>query len=415
MKAWKEITHYAGFDWAKTHHDVIVIDAAGKIVADFRIEHTAAGWQQWREQLEVFPALAVAIETSQGAAIEKLLDGGCTVYPVNPKSAQRYRERKVPSGNKTDKVDAWSLGDALRVDGHGWKALEPQDPLTQELRLLCRDEVALIEERTALINQLQQTLYEYYPAALEAFEDWTKPAAWAFVEAFSTPEILTKAGKRKWQNFLHAQKLYYSETNAKRLEIFARADCFAGSPATTRAKSRLALTRAKQLALLQRQLDQYRAEIEKLFAQHPDHDLFGSLPGAGPKLAPRLLSEIGDNRDVFSDPQALQCYAGTAPVSYQSGKIHMVRLRRQCNKRLRSAVHLWANLSRQTCPWAQTYYTHLISKGKSHACALRCLGQRWLKILWKMWQTRMRYDAELHQKNQLLHGSWVLKIKPAAN
>jgi len=241
MKTWKEITHYAGFDWAKDHHDVIVLDPAGKIVADFRIEHTAAGWQHWREQLETFPALAVAIETSQGAAIEKLLDGGCTVYPVNPKSAQRYRERKVPSGNKTDKADAWSLGDALRVDGHGWKALEPQDPLTQELRLLCRDEVALIEERTALINQLQQTLYEYYPAALEAFEDWTKPAAWAFVEAFSTPEILTKAGKRKWQNFLHAQKLYYSETNAKRLEIFARADRFAGSPATTRAKNRTPL------------------------------------------------------------------------------------------------------------------------------------------------------------------------------
>jgi hypothetical protein len=65
----------------------------------------------------------------------------------------------------------------------------------QQLRLLCRDEVALIEQRTALINQLQQALYEYYPAALEAFQDWCAPSAWAFVERFPTPQSLVQAGK----------------------------------------------------------------------------------------------------------------------------------------------------------------------------------------------------------------------------
>jgi hypothetical protein len=67
--------------------------------------------------------------------------------------------------------------------------------------------------------------------------------------------------------------------------------------------------------------------------------------------------------------------------------------------------------SRKSCPWADVYYTQLRTRGKSHACALRCLSQRWLKILWKMWQTRTRYDAELHARNQLKHGSWVLKIQ----
>jgi transposase len=82
--------------------------------------------------------------------------------PVSTTSAKAYRQRKVPSGNKTDHVDTWSLADALRVDGHGWKALAKEDPLVAELRLLGRDEVALIEERTALINQLQSALREYY-------------------------------------------------------------------------------------------------------------------------------------------------------------------------------------------------------------------------------------------------------------
>ena len=414
MNSWTEITHYAGFDWATDHHEVVVVDRLGKIVADFQIEHNAEGWRQWRERLAALGAgIAACVETSQGMVVECLLDSGVAVYPVSPASAKRYRERKVPSGNKTDRLDAWSLADALRVDGHGWKALAKEDPLVAELRLLCRDEVALIEERTALVNQLQSALREYYPAALEAFEDWTLPSAWAFLEAFATPQALQTAGKRKWEKFLHSHKLARPETYQRRMEIFLRAGEFVSGQALTRAKSRLAVARARMLRTLQSQIDAYRAEIEKLFAQHPDHDLFGSLPGAGPKLAPRLLGEIGSDRSRFDDPAGLQCLAGTAPVSYQSGQIHKVYLRRHCNKPFRYTMHLWANQSRQSCPWAAVYYDALRKRGRSHACALRCLGQRWLKILWKMWQTGTRYDPDFHTKNQIKHGSWVLKIQPA--
>ena len=141
---WEAITHYAGFDWAKDHHDVVLVNPQGKIVKDLTFEHTAEGWAKWKALVAAYPHLAVAIETSQGAAIEQLLESGVVVYPVNPKSAQRYRDRKAPSGTKTDYLDAWSLADALRVDGHGWRALKPLDPMIQELRLLCRDEVELI-------------------------------------------------------------------------------------------------------------------------------------------------------------------------------------------------------------------------------------------------------------------------------
>jgi transposase len=382
-------------------------------VADFAIEHSAAGWQRWRERVAALGgAVATCVETSQGMVIEQLLASGVSLYPMAPRSAKAYRERKAPSGKKSDHLEAWSLADALRVDGHGWRALLQEDPLVGELRLLCREEVALIEERTALVNQLQSALQEYYPAALEAFEDWTPPAAWAFVEAFPTPEVLRAAGKPKREKFLHSHKLARPQTFAKRLEIFARASELVSSEVLTRTKSRLALTRTRMLRVLEQQLELYRLEIEKLFERHPDHHLFGSLPGAGPKIAPRLLGEIGSDRARF-DLKALQCLAGTAPISYQSGQIHIVALRRHCNKPLRAAVHLWANLSRQSSAWAAVYYQALRARGKSHACALRCLGQRWLKILWKMWLTRQCYNHDFHARNQLKHGSWVLKLQNA--
>jgi transposase len=285
--------------------------------------------------------------------------------------------------------------------------------LVHELRLLCRDEVELIAKRTELVNQLRAALHEYYPAALRAFDDWTAKPSWHFVQQFPTPEALQKAGRRKWENFLHAQRLYRPELNQQRLDIFAHAHEFCGGPAVTRAKSRLALALVQLLLALEVQLRDYRQEIERLFQEHPDHDLFGSLPGAKEKLAPRLLSELGSDRTLFQSAQALQCYVGTAPVSFESGQVRVAYVRFMCNKSFRHAVHLWANASRRTCSWAQVYYQQLRAKGKSHATALRCLGQRWLKILWKMWQTRTCYDPNFHLANQLKHGSWILALKPS--
>jgi len=259
---WRQRAAFVGFDWAGDHHDLVLVDLCGKIVEDFRFDDTAEGWQRLVKTLSKHPDPAVAIETSSGATVQRLLDAGYAVYPVNPKAAKRYRERQAPSGTKTDHLDAWSLADALRLDGHTWRQLKPDDPLTVELRLLCRDEVTLIEQRTALICQLRAALHEYYPVVLDAFDDWTLRSAWAFVEAFPTPEALAKAGKRKWEKFLHTHKLYRPGTYQKRLDLFAQAETFCGNKATTGAKSMLAVALAGQLRVLQSHLDKFRKKIE---------------------------------------------------------------------------------------------------------------------------------------------------------
>jgi len=410
MKPWQELKHYVGFDWAKNHHVAVIVNREGGIVAGFSFEHTAEGWQSFAQQTAAWPHLAVAIETSQGAAVDQLLQRGYVVYPVHPLAAKSYRQRKAPSGTKTDLIDAWGLADGLRSDGHGWRALQPMDPMTQQLRLLCRDEVALIEQRTALVNQLQAALLEYYPAALQAFDDWTLDFTWEFVLAFPTPQALVQAGKRAREKFLHTHKLWRPNTVEKRLEIFAQADQFQASKPVVLAKSQLAVSLCKLLITLEKQLALYRKEIDALFRDHPDHDLFGSLPGAKTVLAPRLLAAVGGNPDRYGDHEALQSLAGTAPNSFQSGKLKKVVVRRACDKFLRHTIHLWADCFRRVSAWGQAYYQQKREEGKTHACALRCLGQRLLKILFRMLANKTPYDAELHARNQQKHGSWVLKL-----
>ena len=410
MKTWKDLTHYAGFDWARDHHAVVIVDAQGKIVADFEFAHSLEGWKSFREKTAAYPSLAVAIETSQGAAVDQLLQQDYTVYPVSPIASESYRQRKVPSGSKTDHFDGWGLADALRLDGQGWKALAPLDPITQQLRLLCKDEVVLIEQRTLLVNQLQAALGEYYPAALGAFEDWTQAFTWDFILQFPTPQALLKAGPRRWEKFLHTHRLWRPETAQKRLAIFAQAETFQGSAPIRQAKSQLAVSLCKLLRTLQEQLEHYRRQIEALFREHPDHDLFGSLPGAKKVLAPRLLAAIGADPHRYGRHQVLQSFAGTAPVSYQSGQIHKAKVRWACDKFLRHTVHLWANSFRKASAWGRAYYQAKRQAGLSHACALPCLGQRLLKILFRMITDKRPYDAELHALNQQKHGSWVLAL-----
>jgi transposase len=409
---WKQYRAFGAVDWASEKHSIVVVDQAGKVIEDFEIEHSALGWKKFREKLQPYGSIPFAIETSQGTAVEQLLEAAMIVYPLNPKSAQAYRERKAPSGVKDDRLDAWSFADALRVDGQDWKALRPEEPLIKELRLLCRDEVALIEQRTAFIQQLRHALAEYYPAALEAFEDWTSVSAWMFLQRFSTPELLAQAGKRRWQKFLHSRRLWGSDQGPRRMEIFAHATELSGSAPTAKAKSLLALSLVQMLFVIEKQLAVYRQRIEELFARHPDHDLFGSLPGAGPKIAPRLLAEIGDDRERFDgDTQNLQCFGGTAPVTKRSGKYRHCHQRWACDKHLRHAIHLFAEQSLSRCAWAQTYYQHHRQKDRSHANALRRLGHRWLKIIHKTWMDRTLYDPELHHRNQLQHGSWIFQLK----
>ncbi len=409
MFDWSAFTHFAGLDWAKDHHNIVVVDRQGRVVLDLCIDDTTQGWAGLREKVRGLDRVAFTIETSSGPVVERLLEAGWGVFPVNPAAAAAFRTRKAPSGVKSDRLDAWCLADALRSDGQAWRALKPEDPLTQELRLVCRDEIGLIEQRTALINALRAALREYYPAALEAFDDWTTRGSWAFVERFPTPEELQRKGKRAWEKFLHSHRMAHPDRYAKRLEIFARAMQFHGLAAVTSAKSRLALALCAQLRTLEAQLEAYRARIEELFATHPDAGVFASLPGAGDKLAPRLLAELGDDRERFDSAQAVQCLAGTAPVSWISGQMHLVKHRLACNKILKATVHLWANLTRDQCAWAEAYYQQKRRQGQSHACAIRCLGQRWLKILFRMWKESKPYDEALHTRNQVRHGSWVLE------
>jgi len=114
-----------------------------------------------------------------------------------------------------------------------------------------------------------------------------------------------------------------------------------------------------------------------------------------------VAGEIGDHPEMFATPNALQCYAGKAPVTRRSGKSELVvSTRLACNGHLRDAVQQWAFCSLQRSAWAREYYEGQIARGKGHHAALRALGNRWLEVIWHCLIRGTRYVEAIHVANR---------------
>ena len=155
-------------------------------------------------------------------------------------------------------------------------------------------------------------------------------------------------------------------------------------------------------------IKRFDLEIAELAPQHPDYALFDALPGAGASLAPRLLVAFGEQRDRFNSAAELQRYAGIAPVTERSGKKHWVHWRWQCSTFLRQTFVEWAAQTINKSFWAGVYYRQQRDKGCNHQAAVRALAFKWIRILYRCWQTQTPYNEAVYLKALKRRGSPLL-------
>ena len=397
---------YAGIDWADTHHDALVIDEKGRQVGSLRVDHSPQGMSKLNAFLEQIigtapkEQMACIIETTHGLLIAHLLEVGWPVYPVNPRTVDR---RRSASGAKTDTIDAYLLAKTGRADFADLHRLTPDSEKVAELKLLTRDQDALIQTQTRLVNQLTACLKAYYPVALELFTKVQQHTTLVFLQTYPTPQAAESASTDQITQVLkkagHPNPLGVAPKIVERLQQqHLQADAV-----ITRTKSRLMLALVGQLLPLLAQIAQYDKEIATLFLTHEDHEIFESLPRAGQRLAPRLLAEIGDDRKRYQDESLLQALGGTSPVLYQSGIYSKAHRRLGCIKPLRNALHQFAWQTTQSEPWARDYYQRKRAEGKSHTVAIRALANVWVRIIFAMWIKRTCYEAMTFEQAQQQH------------
>jgi transposase len=233
---------YAGIDWADTHHDALVLDEQGHQRGSVRVDHTPEELAKLNTFLETISGpdqkeqMACIIETTHGLLIAFLLEAGWPVYPVNPRTVDR---RRSASGAKTDSIDAYLLAKTGRADLADLRRLTPDSEVVAELKALTRDQDALIQMQTRLVNQLTATRKRYYPSALQLFSKLQQHSSLIFLQTYPTPQAAMDASVQQIAEVLqHAGHTTAHKVAPQIFETLHQPQLVANA-ITTRTKSRL--------------------------------------------------------------------------------------------------------------------------------------------------------------------------------
>src|SRR5216683_7505310 len=349
---------YAGIDWADQKHDGLVLDEAGRKLGSIRVPHTPEGldkldaWLSSALSGQDKEQMACIIETNHGLLIAFLLEQGWPVYPINPRTVDRKRSA---SGAKTDAIDAYVLAKTGRADFADLHRLTPDSEKVAELKGLTRRQDSLVHMQTRLVNQLTACLKAYYPIALDLFGKLQQPSTLSFLRAYPTLQAARSASVEDLTALLKQARYPGARKAAQHMVEQLQQPCLQANAVTTRTKSRLMLALVDQLEPLLKQIADYDKEIERLFLSHADSEFFQALPGAGKRLAPRLLAESGDDRSRYESASSWQALAGTSPVLFQSGTYQKAHRRLGCIKPWRNALQQFAWQSTLQEAWAREY------------------------------------------------------------
>src|SRR6266568_481922 len=399
---------FAGDDWAEDHHDVELLDAVGRVLAKRRLPEGVAGMARLHEMIgqqlgeDTDVEVVIGIETDRGPWVAALVAAGYTVYGVNPLQASRYRERHGVSGAKSDSGDAHMLADMVRTDSHQLRAVAGDSADAEGIKVLARTHKTLIWERTRHVQRLRHQLREYFPAALEAFED---------LDATDALELLGKAPDPARARKLTRAQVSAALKRARRRNIPDRATAILAAlrgeqlgqpPAVTAAYAATVRSLIAVITTLNEQVKALQGQVEKHFGQHPDAEIYRSQPGMGAILGARVLAEFGDEPHRYADGKARRNYAATSPITRASGKKKVVAARFIHNDRLVDALNAQAFASLNASPGACALYGDLRDRGIEHNDALRRLANRLVGILHGCLKTRTLYDeatAWSHRQN----------------
>jgi transposase len=399
---------FVGDDWAEDHHDVEVEDGGGVRLARARLPEGIGGLARLHELIAehlteddvdaetgfVGQSVAIGIETDRGTWVAALVASGYQVFPINPMSVARYRDRHATSGAKSDRGDAHVLAEIVRLDRAHHRPIAGDSPEVEGLKLVARTHQAFIWDRTRHLLRLRGALREFFPAALEAFPELTASDALELLERAPDPARAARLSRSKISAALTRAHRRDPEVKAAAIQAALRAPALRQAPPIEAAYAVIVASAVRLIAGLNTQIAELQAVVAEGFGRHPDAEIMTSQPGLGPVLGARVLAEFGDDRSRYVDAKARKNYAGTSPITRASGTRRVVLARYARNKHLADATHQWAFCALNASPGARAYYDDIRGRGVSHHAALRQLANRLVGILHGCLKTRTLYRED---------------------
>ena len=398
-----------GIDWADKKHAWSLQSAGSDRREQGEIEHSPEAVESWVSMLSARfdgQPIAVAVEQSRGALVFMLAKyAHLHIYPIHPRAAAQFRAALYPSGAKNDPVDAALLLDLLVHHRAHLRPLRPDTGQTRLVQHLVEARRKLVNEKTRQMLRLTDKLKLYFPQVLDWFGKVDSPLVGALLQRWPTLEELQKARPTTLRSFCTQHNCRRQTVIDERLKKIPQAVPAIRDAAVIQSAVVMTQILVEVIATLRKGIATLEEQIEQATRAHPDFPIFDSFPGAGPALAPRLLSAFGSLRERYASAADMQKFSGIAPVVQRSGKTEWVHFRFACPRFLRQTFHEWAGHSIAFCDWARVYYDQQIHSGKDHHAAVRALAFKWTRIAFRCWQDRVPYDDARYVASLRRHGS----------
>jgi transposase len=411
-----EFAAFIGIDWADRKHDICLLEAGSTRREATVLPHRPEAITQWAEELyKRFHGrpIAVCLEIAKGPLVYALQRYAFLVlFLVNPTSLAKYRETFCFSGAKDDPSDAQLALEILLNYRYKLQRVCPQSAPMRVLEQLVEQRRVLIDDVRRITNRITSTLKQYYPQALDWFEDKDTLLFCDFISRWPTLRHAQRARKAPLVAFFHEHNVRHPKVIERRIQAIATAQVLTGDESVITPNRLLAESLVQQLRIVLQCVERYDRHISELAPTLNDYPIFKSFPGAGPVFAPRLLAAFGERRERFSAAADVQKYVGIAPVTERSGNKAWVHWRLQCPKFQRQTFVEWAALSIPHCYWAKVYYQQQRKRGASHQAALRALAYKWIRILYRCWRDRTPYDEATYLNALRRRGSTLLAFEP---
>lgn len=401
---------FVGIDWADQKHAFCLQAAGQKAKESGELEQKPELIGPWvaklRERFDGRP-VAVAVEQSRGALIHALFSYDfLVIYPLHPKTVAKFREAFKSSGCKDDPLDTEQILEILTKHRDLLRPLNPDTPETRLLSRLVEDRRKLVNLRSSHMEALSASLKEYFPQALELVSDNLKSRlAHDLILKWPSFQALQKAKPSQIKTFYYGHNVRSPELIQKVLQIAKSPHALTADAAIVESGSRLSQAYARSIQTLNAEINKYDQRIEQVFQAHPEAKLYTDLPGAGPVMAPRLCAFFGTDRSRYETARNVNSFTGVAPVTKKSGKSRVVYFRVACPKFDRQTFHEFARLSLPECQWARNYVEYYTKKGKKFHTIIRALAYKWVRILFKCWQTRAPYNETAYMETLKKRGS----------
>ncbi len=412
-----QFTAIIGIDWADKKHDVCVQSMETGRRQAYQVQHKADKLDEWARSLyrRYGGRIAVALELSKGPLVSALQKYDFfVIFPIDPTTLANHRKTFTLSGAKDDPTDAEYALNLLLTHTEHFKALKPQSVEMRTLMTLVEQRRRLMNDRVRLTNRLRNALKQYYPQALEWFDRIDTPLFCDFIKRWPSLAQARRVRKATLEKFFHEHNMNRKAVLERRITAIKSALPLTTDEAVIVPYRLQVLILIAQLEVALESIRIYDDEIATLAPQHPDYGLFNALPGAGPSLAPRLLVAFGEQRERFANAAELQKYAGIAPVTERSGQKQWIHWRWQCPTFLRQTFVEWAAQTINKSYWAGLYYYQQRAKGSSYQAAVRALAFKWIRILYRCWETRTPYDEAKYLKALKDRGSPLLMTAETA-